>query len=187
MKIRLLIIAIISLALLLSSCSSPPSENTIQTAIAETQLAQPTLAPSSTFTPDPTNTPPPTSTITPEPSPTVTAIQKFICKPDFHLVDIVQSGLGVIIEVKCSETNPEELFDISILLPAGTTKTMEDDVKQYMHQALGPYDWNLNDLDNIFQQLIDDCNVKVIILGEITGLCVMSETQTKVIAFAVIK
>jgi hypothetical protein len=52
---------LVLIAVLLASCSTAPSENTIQTAIAQTQIAQPTntLTPSPTVTPttEPTNTP----------------------------------------------------------------------------------------------------------------------------------
>jgi hypothetical protein len=52
-------------AVLLASCSSAPSGDAVQTAIAQTQIAQPT----NTLVPIPTNTPTPEPTSTPTPIP----------------------------------------------------------------------------------------------------------------------
>ena len=65
---------LIAIALLLAACA--PSETSIQTAIAETRIAQPTITYTPTFIP--TSTPIPSQTPSPTPSPT----------PDIRVIDV---------------------------------------------------------------------------------------------------
>ena len=62
---KYLLIGLTYFVLLLSACSNEPSENIIQTAIAQTQAAKPTETTVPSATPEPTSTTMPTETVVP--------------------------------------------------------------------------------------------------------------------------
>lgn len=103
-----IIITLIILLLSLVACSQSPSEGSIQTAIAETQAAQPTntlallATATSTFPPAPTNTPRPTNTPAPTKEPTQTPTQTQAVDTSKAIAKnyvISQESNGVIVEI----------------------------------------------------------------------------------------
>jgi len=92
-----------------TSCSTVPSESAVQTAIALTQTAMPTLTPTSTPTATPkptaTNTPSPTPTRTPRPTPTPDA-QSIMDSLNYYL-DVLGKPIEVVDVVYTSSTEGE--------------------------------------------------------------------------------
>jgi len=103
MKNRLYIIYFLLLIFLITSCSKAPDEGAIQTAIAETQEANPTATETIPSTKTVTNTPEPTitgtstatsiPTHTPTPQPTVTENPFFISPGTYLIGDDIMPGI----------------------------------------------------------------------------------------------
>jgi hypothetical protein len=169
---------IILVTVLLASCSTAPLENSINTAIAQTQAAQPTS------TPIPTNTPFPTTTPTHVPTPTVTLAPATSCSPDFHLVDIVSaSGKGVFVTVNCAESDPNNFLDIQVILPSGTTRSMVEDTLQYIHKVAKVYGLDVNDIDEVYLLATSDCTGNFVTSREVSGFCIAVGKESTIIAF----
>ena len=86
---RFTLVAIIGLVL--CACSSQPSENAVQTAIALTDVAKPsetfTTVPTDTSTPSPTSTDIPTDTPTPKPTLTSEPTDTLTPTPDLRIIE----------------------------------------------------------------------------------------------------
>lgn len=127
----------IMIIILLSACSPQPSVEAIQTAIAETELAQPTAT--VTDKPPATQTPPPTNTPSPPPTPTVTRAPAFIpgADPDLLINAIeeleidctgpTKSESGGFVWV-CKDTVQAEQYDSFYAFIYGRTETSLDQV-----------------------------------------------------------
>jgi hypothetical protein len=176
---------LILVAVLLASCSTAPSVNTVQTAIAETQAAQPTPTPIPTNTPYPTYTPFPTVTPTQPPSSTVTTTPATSCSPQpLHLIDIVpSSGKGVFETVDCSKSDPDKIQDIMVTIPTGTPNTMINEAMLYVYVDAMNGGWDRDDVYNVIQLMTSDCTGKIVKSGTVSGFCIAVGQESKIYTF----
>lgn len=183
-----LLYCLVLFAILVASCSSEPSENAIQTAVAATVAAQPTSTPIPTNTPLPTNTPILTTTPTLVPPPTNTLAPEPSCSEEWHLVDIVPaSGKGVFVTSTCSDTVPHNLIGINLIIPTGTPDTMVDDGFQYVRIVASMWGWDLDDIDTIFQLKAKECTAEFVTSGEIIGFCMVVGQESKIYSWTNLK
>lgn len=170
----------------ITSCTSQKTVDPylLQTLVQATIQSIPTFTPSPTFTPPPTETSIPTPTATSQPSITAMISQKNKCKPEFQMIDIVaNTGKGVFVKITCQEDNPDEVLSISIILPTGTTKNMENAALQYVLITAPLYDWSTDDIDKVYQRIIEKCDLEIVFSGHIFGFCQTVGQESKVIAF----
>ena len=169
----------------MAACSSAPSANTVQTAIAETQAAQPSSTPIPTNTPSPTNTPLPTPTATQVPSPSQTLAPATSCTPVYlYLIDIEPtSGKGVFVTVDCSESNPDNLQDIILILPVGTPNSMIDEAMDYIFLSAVLGGWDIDDVATIYNLVSKDCAKELITSNELSGICIPVGQESTITSF----
>jgi hypothetical protein len=182
------IYSLLFFAALLASCSSAPSGDAIQTAIAQTQLAQPTSTPIPTNTPYPTYTPFPTVSPTKVPIPTVTLAPATSCtEENFKLIDIdPASGLGVFVNISCSEKDPSSLFSVMVIVPVGAPSYMVDDAMIYLYGVVSQGGWDVDDFMAVYHLETRGCSVELATSGKINGFCIASGKTTTITSYVTI-
>jgi len=168
------------LFVLLASCSSTPSVDTVATSVAGTVSAQPTS------TPIPTNTPVFTTVPSLAPSITNTRTTEINCSEDYHLVDVIPgSGKGILVTCNCS--GPRNLIGINLIIPTETPDTMVDDGFRYVQSVASLWGWDLDDIDTIFRLKTKECTTEFVTSGEISGFCMVVGQESTVYSWINIK